>query len=202
MAAVMRLVVCLSVWLSASQVSGSYIPQDMNRTLQNLNKYYTILNQDQFDGKHVFSREPLKGKIESRMLYMGGILEAYEKLIGHMLRQLPTPSPPLTSKQKHSSSVTATSSSSRSEATDGVRPKLEYILRKIQELKKHRYQEQMRILHGLQGLRHVQTNSTRVQSKALWELPWIFEEASSLADNIMKRRRRRRQARTKLRLKD
>lgn len=34
-----------------------------------------------------------------------------------------------------------------------------------------------------------------VQSKALWELPWLYEEASQLSEIQMRRRRRRRQAR-------
>lgn len=35
-----------------------------------------------------------------------------------------------------------------------------------------------------------------VQSKALWELPWLYEEASSISNDAkMQRRRRRRQTR-------
>lgn len=39
-AALVRAVVCLSVWLCVCQVRGLYIPQEMNRTLQNLRQHY------------------------------------------------------------------------------------------------------------------------------------------------------------------
>lgn len=44
MGAVMRKVVCLLAWLSVGQVSGSYLPQDMNRTLQDLLQHYVSMN--------------------------------------------------------------------------------------------------------------------------------------------------------------
>ncbi|XP_037551599.1 interferon gamma 1 [Nematolebias whitei] len=197
-AALNRAVVFLSVWLCVCQVRGLYIPQEMNRTLQNLRQHYKISNQELYNGKNVFSREPLKGKIESKMLFMGGVLETYEKLIEHMLNQLPTPSPLITqNKEKPSSSITDISRTSSDETAGDIGSKLAYILGKIQELKKHRYQEQMKVLHGLQNLRHIKMDSPAVQSKALFELPWFFEEASTLADTVM-RKRRRRQARVKL----
>lgn len=46
MGTVMRKVVCLLAWLSVGQVSGSYIPQDMNRTLQDLLQHYVSTNGD------------------------------------------------------------------------------------------------------------------------------------------------------------
>ncbi|KAM4523079.1 interferon gamma [Fundulus diaphanus] len=202
MVAAMRMVVCLSMWLSVCQVSGTYIPQEMNRTLQNLRQHYTSLqkisNTDLFDGKHVFSREHLKGKMENQMLFMGGVLEAYEKLFGHMLKQLPTPGPQLAiSQNKADASGTGTSGSS---AAGDVRSSLTKVLQKIKELKTNRYGEQVNLLQGLQKLKHIEMDNIKVQSKALWELPWVYEEASSLADNVMRRRRRRRQTRSKSRL--
>ncbi|MED6292549.1 hypothetical protein CHARACLAT_001422 [Characodon lateralis] len=192
--AVMRTVVYLCMWLSVHRVSGTYVPQEMNRTLQNLRQHYKISNQDLFDGQHVFPREPLKGKMESKMLFMGGVLEAYEKLFGHMLRQLPTPSPQLAiSKDKAGTSTAGPS------ASGDVRSNLMKVLQKIKELKRHRYQEQVKLLQGLQNLKHIEMDNLKIQSKALWELPWIYEEASSLADNVMRRKRRRRQTRTKTR---
>uniref|UniRef100_A0A3B5M3X1 Interferon gamma n=1 Tax=Xiphophorus couchianus TaxID=32473 RepID=A0A3B5M3X1_9TELE len=180
MGAVMRKVVCLLAWLSVGQVSGSYLPQDMNRTLQDLLQHYKISKSDIYDGKHVFPKEELKGKME--MLFMGGVLEAYDKLFGHMLKGLPTPSP-----------LSATSGDKPSAAGD-TRFNLIKVLQKIRELKRHSYQEQLKVLHGLQKLKHIE-----VQGKALWELPWIYEKANSLADNVMRRRRRRRrQTRTGL----
>ncbi|XP_037837038.1 interferon gamma 1-like [Kryptolebias marmoratus] len=188
----MKAVVYLLLWLTACQVRGMYIPREMNRTLQNLRQHYKISDEELFNGKPVFSREPLKGKVESKMLFMGGVLETYEKLIEHMLSELATPSPTITENQKPSSSVTASD-----EAAGDIRSKLTYILERVRELKRHHYQEQMKVLHGLQNLKHIKMESRVVQSKALSELRWFFEEASTLADTVM-RKRRRRQARVKL----
>ncbi|XP_032445781.1 interferon gamma 1-like [Xiphophorus hellerii] len=197
MGAVMRKVVCLLAWLSVGQVSGSYLPQDMNRTLQDLLQHYKISKSDIYDGKHVFPKEELKGKMESQMLFMGGVLEAYDKLFGHMLKGLPTPSPlSATSGDKADTSGPSTAEPS---AAGDTRFNLIKVLQKIKELKRHSYQEQLKILHGLQKLKHIEMDNIKVQGKALWELPWIYEKANSLADNVMRRRRRRRrQTRTGL----
>ncbi|XP_008399112.1 uncharacterized protein LOC103459380 [Poecilia reticulata] len=198
MGSVMRKVVCLLAWLSVGQVSGSYLPQDMNRTLQDLLQHYKISKSDIYDGKHVFPKEELKGKMESQMLFMGGVLEAYEKLIVHMLKELPTPSPlSATSGDKADTSGPSTAEPS---AAGDTRSNLIKVLQKIRELKQHSYKEQVKILHELQKLKHIEMDNIKVQGKALWELPWIYEKANSLADNVMRRRRRRRQTRTKSRL--
>ncbi|XP_014864505.1 PREDICTED: uncharacterized protein LOC106931076 [Poecilia mexicana] len=199
MGSVMRKVVCLLAWLSVGQVSGSYLPQDMNRTLQDLLQHYKISKSDIYDGKQVFPKEELKGKMESQMLFMGGVLEAYEKLIVHMLKELPTPSPlPATSGDKVDTSDPSTA---KPLAAGNTRSNLNKVLEKIRDLKLHSYKEQVKILHELQKLKHIEMDNIKVQGKALWELPWIYEKANSLADNVMRRRRRRRrQTRTKSRL--
>ncbi|MEQ2178781.1 hypothetical protein GOODEAATRI_017643 [Goodea atripinnis] len=136
--AVMRTVVCLCMWLSVHRVSGTYVPQEMNRTLQNLRQHYVSTNG-------------ATGSQPSKMLFMGGVLEAYEKLFGHMLRQLPTPSPHLAiSKDK------AGTSTARPSASGDVRSNLKKVLEKIEELKRHRYQEQVKLLQGLQNLKHIE----------------------------------------------
>uniref|UniRef100_A0A3Q2EHZ7 Interferon gamma n=1 Tax=Cyprinodon variegatus TaxID=28743 RepID=A0A3Q2EHZ7_CYPVA len=169
-------VVCIFMWLSVCQVSGAFIPNELNRTLQNLMQHYKISNQDFFNQKPVFPREPLKGNAELKMVYMYGVLEEYEKLLGHMLKQLPTPSPQL------ATSGTRTASLSSS---DEIRSNLMKVLSKMQELKRNNYKEQA-------------VGNFKVQSKALSELTWIYEEASSLADDKRRRRRRRRQTRIRL----
>lgn len=101
---------------------------------------------------------------QSKMLFLGGVLETYEKLIEHMLNQLPTPTPLITqNKEKPSSSITAISRTSGDETAGDIRSKLAYILGKVQELKKHRYQEQMKVLHGLQNLRHIKVRRLLTQ---------------------------------------
>uniref|UniRef100_UPI0037E750C8 interferon gamma 1 n=1 Tax=Semicossyphus pulcher TaxID=241346 RepID=UPI0037E750C8 len=186
MAAMARAVVCLSLCLAVSQVRSSHIPAEMNRTIQNLLQHYSISNKDRFNGKPVFSREPLTGKMEAQKVFMGGVLESYEKLFGHMLKELPTPSP-------QTAESNAADAAARTD--EDMRTKLSYILRQVQDLRRHRYQEQEKLLQNLQDLKHIKMDNPVVQSKALWELPWLYEEASSLSDNIIKQRRRRRQAR-------
>uniref|UniRef100_A0A8C3G8C8 Interferon gamma n=1 Tax=Cyclopterus lumpus TaxID=8103 RepID=A0A8C3G8C8_CYCLU len=180
MVTTVRAVVCLSLWLVVCQVRGSYIPPKMNRTIYNLLQHYKIPSRERFNGKPVFSRDPLAGKMEAKRVFMGGVLETYEKLIGQMLKQLPTPTP-----------QTAGSNETQ----------LSYILKKVQELRKHRYQEQEKLLQELRDLKHIQMDNLVVQSKALWELPWLYEEASSLYEIKMERRKRRRRRRQARRVK-
>nr|AIK66530.1 interferon gamma [Dicentrarchus labrax] len=190
MVAMARAVVCLFLWLSVCQVRSSHINVEMNRTIQNLLQHYKIRNVERFDGKPVFSRNALAGKMEMKKLFMGAVLETYEKLIDKMLKQLPTSSPQTTgSNDGPASSVTA------ADASGDVRTGLKYILNKIKMLRQHRYREQGVLLQELQTLQHIQMDKHVVQSKALWELPWLYEEASSLSDEMQRRRRRRRQTR-------
>lgn len=184
----MRKVVCLYVWLSVCRVSESFVPQDMNRTLQNLKQHYKLSDDDAYDGKWVFPKEPLEGNSESKMVLMAGVLEAYEKLLVHMLKGLPTPSPQSAISQDKASDTSTAGPS----ASADVRSNLTKVLQKIKELKRHRYQEQVKVLHELQDLKHIEMDNIKIQSKALRELTWIYEEASSKAENAMRRRRRRR----------
>lgn len=83
---------------------------------------------------------------------MAAVLEAYEKLFGHMLKGLPTPSPQSVINQDKASGASTAGPS----ASADVRSNLNKLLQKIKELKKHRYQEQVKVLHGLQDLKHIE----------------------------------------------
>lgn len=99
---------------------------------------------------------------------MGGVLESYEKLLGHMLKQLPTPSPQIAvSNAQPGSAITPASSSPNNAglvAGRDVRSELNYILKKVQELKKRRYHEQEKLLQGLQTLRDIKVESILIAS--------------------------------------
>ncbi|XP_026182604.1 interferon gamma-like [Mastacembelus armatus] len=194
-----RAVVCLSLWLSVGHVRGFNTPAKMNWTIQNLLQHYKIQPKYRFDGKPVFPRDLLKGRMEVKMLFMGGVLETYEKLIDQMLDQLPTPGPQTSEGKAHPVAAVSGAPSSvtvaRSDVGNDVRAQLSYIRKMIHDLRKHNYQEQEKFLQGIYSLRNIQVDNLVVQSKALWELPWLYEEASSLSDNRMQKRRRRRQAR-------
>ncbi|XP_056280621.1 interferon gamma-like [Pseudoliparis swirei] len=165
-----RAALCLSLWLLALQVRGAYIPPKMNRTIDSLLKHYKIPARERFNGQPVFSKDALAGTMEAKRLFMGGVLETYEKLIGQMLQQLPAHPTPQAAE------------SNELPAGGDVRAELSYVLKKVQELRKHRYREQEALLQELRALRHLQIDNLVVQSKALWELPWLYEEASSLYD--------------------
>ncbi|XP_036977752.1 interferon gamma-like [Acanthopagrus latus] len=187
MVSAVRAAICLILMVVLCQVRGAYIPPKMNQTIQSLLRHYRIDDEQRFDGNKVFPKEPPAGKMETKLLFMGGILDTYEKLLGHMLKQQPTASPQTAS--------ISTDSYDRAGPSGDVRDDLKFILEKVRELKKKKFHEQEMILRGLQDLKHVQMDNLVVQSKALWELPWLYEEASSLSDNSKMRRRRRRQAR-------
>lgn len=91
---------------------------------------------------------------------MGGVLETYEKLIGHMLNELPTPSPETAGSQGGPAAAIpaapGTASDDGSQAGRTVREDLNYILKKVQELRRHHYQEQDKLLKELQTLGHIQ----------------------------------------------
>uniref|UniRef100_A0A673A1J8 Interferon gamma-like n=1 Tax=Sphaeramia orbicularis TaxID=375764 RepID=A0A673A1J8_9TELE len=179
MVATVRAAVCLCLWLLVCQVRGSYIPQRMNKTIQNLLKHYKISDDQRYDGKPVFSKKLPINKTE--MVYIGGVLEKYEELIGHMLSELPTPRPQTATDQQHLTS-------------------LKYLLSKIKELKRHHYEEEGKKVKGLMNvsLSLLQMNDIVTQSKALGNLQWWYDEASTLKKQQQiqrQRRRRRRQAR-------
>lgn len=79
-------------------------------------------------------------------MFLGAVLETYEKLIDQMLQQLPTPSP-----RDASAASVEESGTSRN-----VRTELTYVLNKVKELRTHRYQEEKKLLQGLHALKHIQ----------------------------------------------
>lgn len=95
---------------------------------------------------------------------MGSVLETYEKLLSHMLKQLPTPSPQTTVSRDRPASVTAAPGSASvagSEAGGDVRQGLSDILEMVQKLRKHNYQDLEKLLQGLHSLRHIQVKRCR-----------------------------------------
>ncbi|XP_067438232.1 interferon gamma-like [Thunnus thynnus] len=177
-----RAVVCLFVWLSVCQVRGAYISEKMNETIRNLLQYYNISNVQRFDGKPVFSRE-LIGGVEENMVLMGGVLDTYEKLFHHMLKNLPTPSPQL--------APSGTASNAEKGADSDVKTALEYLLKMVGDLKKSHYQKQGTLLKRLHDISRIKMEERVVQSKALGELTWFFEEAHSLQHKRKRRHARR-----------
>ncbi|KAM9704974.1 interferon gamma 1-like [Menidia menidia] len=184
---VVRAVVCLALWTSVQQVSGSYVTEEMNATIQNLLEHYNMSKDDIFTGNSVVSRDPLttdKIDISTKMVFMGGVLDTYDELVQKMLNHLPAPRPP---------AATPTASGAKgSEVTGDTRENLTKILKNIRNLKKFHYQEQMKLVHRLQELKEIKMDNLKVQQKLLFELPWLYDEASSLADTMRRRRKRRR----------
>lgn len=95
---------------------------------------------------------------------MSGMLEMYEQLIGRMLKQLPTPSPKTAaSAGRGAAAATAAAASDAAMGAGGdVRKQLSYILKKVQDLRKHHYHEQNQFLEGLQALRHIPVEALRM----------------------------------------
>ncbi|XP_049616482.1 interferon gamma 1 isoform X2 [Syngnathus scovelli] len=168
----------MCAYLCVCGVTTSHVPARMNRTIQNLLQLYKIPPKERFNGLPVFSRELLSTKMKAKEMLMSAVLQAYEELLGHMLKQ-PPPGPPA------------------STSGDDPRVGLNYLLKCVRDLRKYRFQEQDKVLSGLSELRHLQMDNLMVQSKALWELPWLYEEASLLAESgragMPNRLRRRRQ---------
>lgn len=96
------------------------------------------------------------------MLFMGGVLEMYDKLIDRMLGQLPTPSPETT--------MTGGTKGANSDNAAPVRKQLSYLLKKVKELRRHHYQEQNQLLHDLHKLDKIQVPTTR---PSMWSRPWV-----------------------------
>ncbi|XP_053200004.1 interferon gamma-like [Scomber japonicus] len=199
-----RAVVCLTLWLAVCQVRGSYIPPEMNKTIQNLLQHYKISNAQRFNGQPVFSKDPLNGKMETKMVFMRAVLDTYEKLIERMKKQVSNPH--IAATQEHSASSVAPAVPTVAPGTDsnanagamakesGLKKELGFLLTKITQLKRT-YKEEEKFLHSLKKLGDIKMDDMVVQSKALWELPWLYEEASTLVEVNQRRRRRRRQAR-------
>ncbi|XP_059181988.1 interferon gamma-like [Centropristis striata] len=190
------LCLCVCVCLSAWPVRGSHIPAEMNKTIQNLLQHYKITNAERFDGKPVFNKDPLSTKMEGKVLFMSVVLEVYEKLIDHMLKQLPS-AQNTTDTSNDTPAPAAAAAAAKAEKGNEVRTQLKYLKGKISQLKTNRYQEQEKFLQEMKSLKHIQMDNRVIQSKALGELPWLYEEASVLFEEIKleRRRRRRRQAR-------
>ncbi|XP_029350896.1 interferon gamma [Echeneis naucrates] len=186
MVATTRTVVYLALWLCVCQVRGFHIPAKMNKTIHNLLQHYNISSKQMFNGKPVFPKDLLSSKMETKRLFLGGVFEVYEKLFERMLQELPTPGP-----------ETATAGGAGPETGNNVRSQLTYILEKVQELRKHNYQQQNKLLQRLHELKHIQMDNLVVQSKALYELPMLYSQASSLSGDMMRRRRRRQARRIK-----
>lgn len=104
-------------------------------------------------------------------MYMSGVLETYEHMISHMLKQLPAPSHPKTAANGGNvaaavaTPATGTSSDATVEAGGDIREQLSYILDKIQKLRTHRYREQNQFLQVLQALGKVQVQKSRPGSQ-------------------------------------
>uniref|UniRef100_H3CLX1 Interferon gamma n=1 Tax=Tetraodon nigroviridis TaxID=99883 RepID=H3CLX1_TETNG len=169
--------------MALCQVKGSYIPADMNRTIQNLLDHYKIPDRERFNGHPIFPRGPSSGDLQAEMIYMSAVLQTYDQLLNQMLQQLPTATP--------------TSASTSTSTSTSLRAQLSYLLKKITALRTQYYRKHEELLKKLQPLGNVQLTSTVVQSKALWELIKVYQEASSLPDRLELLRRRRRQAQVK-----
>ncbi|KAM8909417.1 interferon gamma [Spinachia spinachia] len=190
MVATVRAVVSLSLCLFMSQIQGAYIPSQMNKTIQNLLGHYNISQREILNGKPVFSKDPAAGEMGAKRVLMSGVLETYEKLLVQMLKQLPTPTPQAAESNKLPASVAP---------GDDVRMELNYILKKVLELRKHRYHKQEQLLLQLRALRHIEMDNRIVRGKALWELPRLYEEASSLGERSRRRRRQTKRLTTRQR---
>ncbi|XP_051911090.1 interferon gamma-like [Hippocampus zosterae] len=180
MFAVARAVLGVCAYLCLCPVGTSHVPLRMNRTIQNLLQLYKIPPKERFNGHPIFSRELLSTKMEAKGVLMSAVLQTYEELLERMLKRPPSPAP-------HPPAAT-----SAPESGDDARVGLDYLLKRVRDLRKYRYREQDKLLDGLHKLQGVQMDDLVVQSKALWELPWLYEEASSLSERLRVRTSRRR----------
>lgn len=104
------------------------------------------------------------------MLYMGGMLEMYEQLIGKMLKQLPTPSPKTAvsaGRGAAAASDAAAASGAAMGAGGDVRKQLSYILKKVHDLRTRHYHEQDQFLQRLKALRQIPVEALRMIPVAL-----------------------------------
>ncbi|XP_076015816.1 interferon gamma [Genypterus blacodes] len=206
MVAMERLMVCLCMCVCV--VSSFNIPAEMNRTIQNLLQHYKIPVKERFNGRPVFSMEALEGKVQDaeKRVFLGGVLETYEKLINKMMGQLPTPAPQAVRTDQRPTITSIINgpltTGNQAKAAEGrLRDELNYILKLVKTLRKHQYREQDKVLQGLRHLQHIQMDDLIIQSKALWELPQLYQEASLLTGSSRRQRRRRRAQRVKTHLR-
>ncbi|XP_061523506.1 interferon gamma-like [Phycodurus eques] len=191
MVAMARAMLGVCVYLCVCRVRTSHVPARMNRSIQNLLQLYKIPPKERFNGRPVFSRELLGTKMEARDMLMSAVLQTYEELLRNMLKQLSDPTAWTTGATATSGTGTGAGDPDPVPSVD-ARAELSYLLRRVQDLRKYRYQAQEKVLDGLRKLQHIQMDNLAVQSKALWELPWLYEEASALVESGRERRRRRR----------
>lgn len=92
---------------------------------------------------------------QAKMVYMGGVLETYEKLIAQMLKQLPNPT-------FQTAATPAAGTASDAEAGGDVRTGLSYILKNIQLLKTSYYKEHEGLLQRLHALNHIKVERHRL----------------------------------------
>lgn len=86
-------------------------------------------------------------------------METYEQLIDQMLQQLPEQVAPTSTETKASADASASASA------DNVRTDLNFILTKIQRLRRDRYQEQTKLLQGLQNLKKINVRTRHRETK-------------------------------------
>lgn len=83
---------------------------------------------------------------QAEMIYMSAILQTYDKILNQMLKELPTPGP-------------TTAQSSGDKGTAELRSQLNYILKKITNLRIQHYNKPEQLLKMLQPLREVQVRT-------------------------------------------
>lgn len=94
---------------------------------------------------------------QEKHIFIGGVLETYEQLIDQMLQQLPEQVAPTSTETKASADASA--------SADNVRTDLNFILTKIQRLRRDRYQEQTKLLQGLQNLKKINVRTRHRETK-------------------------------------
>ncbi|KAK5877065.1 hypothetical protein CesoFtcFv8_026350 [Champsocephalus esox] len=181
-------VVCLCFLFSFCHVRGAHITLEMNKSILNLRKHYNISKAVEYNGQLDF-KEWIPEKLLEKRVFMRGVLETYEALINKMLKELPTPPPHTTGSE---------GGVGEGGAGDDVRTDLNCILRMILKLKTIHYNEQDNLLSSLKKLMGIKMDSVTVQMKALRQLPWLYDEASDLTNEIQNRRRRRHAQRVKI----
>lgn len=87
---------------------------------------------------------------QAEMIYMSAILQTYDKILNQMLDQLPTPGP---------STAQTSGDQGAAAGTAELRSQLNYILKKITNLRTQHYNKPEQLLKKLQPLREVQVRT-------------------------------------------
>lgn len=110
------------------------------------------------------------------MLFMGAVLDTYEKLIEHMKKQVSNPH--IAATQEHSASSVAPAVPTVAPGTDsnadagamakesGLKKELGFLLTKITQLKKT-YKEEEKFLHSLKKLRDIKVERHTVRLREI-----------------------------------